>query len=242
MSKLELSQFTYQALQVVSFYSGVHFSAAKLLPLVLSELNDQLGGDPVSLPLPADAPAEIPRIILSSKDKTLRMQISPLRVDLRWEAVSDVPVQIHQVCDLARKGFSVFSRATNAKPTRLALVVTRYHPTQNPAALLASHFCRPEFLVNLPEHKAALARPENFELHAHKITDLGQFRVNSWIRFKSANLQRGPKSDRIILVEQDLNTATQAKDNEFDLDRMSEFHKLCMPEFDNILRLYISPE
>src|SRR5438093_4571213 len=135
MSKLEVSQFAYHALQAVSFYSGSQFSGAKVLPLVLSELNNKLDGDPVSLPLPADAPAEIPRIILSSKDKTLRMQISPLRVDLRWEAVSDIAVQIPEVCDLARRGFSVFSRATNAKPTRLALVVTRHHQTQNPAEL-----------------------------------------------------------------------------------------------------------
>lgn len=45
------------------------------------EIGEPLSGEPTILPIPNDAPPEIPRIILSSPDKIFICNISPLRVD-----------------------------------------------------------------------------------------------------------------------------------------------------------------
>ncbi len=117
---------------------------------------------------------------------------------------------------------------------RLAALISRYVAADKPGPYLAAHFCRDEWL------KAPFNRTENFELHAHKVFSLADnFRVNSWVRNKTAKLTRQDRP--IIVVEQDINTLAEESGNDFRSEQIGQFFSLAPGEFEKILNLYYPP-
>ena len=70
------------SIQASLFVSNLVFSTSKFLRTILDLCSDKFDGDPVVLPLPENAPREIPRIILERRDKSLKLEISPVRFNL----------------------------------------------------------------------------------------------------------------------------------------------------------------
>lgn len=234
------SAFRFNEYQAVAFYANLQLAVRRILPHLLSELADVLDGDPISLPVPKEAPPEVPRLILGNKDQSIRMEISLLRTDVRWQRrTEERAVTLPQFSDFAVRAFSRFQELTQARPGRLALVVYRFQPHENPGKALAAHFCLPHLLLEDPTRKGPLNRPENFEIHAHKRFQLAQFRVNSWVRCKTGTIKVGDKRDRIILVEQDINTLPEVlEETELSDEEIHNFHRLCIDELETIIRLY----
>lgn len=118
------------------------------------------------------------------------------------------------------------------------MVVHRYQASDDPARALSTHFCKPDLLSQDP--KGPLNRPENFELHAHKTYKLGRFAINSWMRCKSGVLM-GDTAQRIVFVEQDLNTVAEGLQREtYGTGDIEEFFALTIPELDAIARAYFA--
>ena len=234
------ADFRFHSYQAATFYTSLQFATGKLLGPLLADVGDKLDGDPVTIPVPENAPPEVPRIILSSKDGTLRLEISLARVDIRWaRRAQGSEMPLSDFNDFAYNTLRHLQRYLNAPSGRLGLAATRFQPSENPGRVLAEHFCRPELLSTTPDTKGPLNRPENFEIHAHKRFVLGRFRVNSWVRAKSGRLESDSVKQPIILVEQDLNTlAEEAEASEFLADDFREFLGLSATEMDTILRLY----
>lgn len=234
---LEPAAFLSGTYQAAAFYARAVLVPGKVLPRLLQDLGTVLDGDPISLPIPSNAPPEIPRIILSSKDQALRLEVSTSRVDMRWQRVTDdARLDLGEFTAAALRAFASYQRAIEAHPGRLGFIVVRSAEHENPGRLLAEHFCRPELLSNQPGKKGPLNRPEQFEIHSHKTFTLGQFRLNSWVRFKSGTRKNRP----ILLVEEDLNTPAQdLADVQFSDDQMREFFSRTALESEAILRLYL---
>lgn len=234
------SAFRFSAYQGAAFYANLQLTVGRLLPRLLSDLSDVLDGDPITLPVPKDGPAEVPRIILGNKDESMRMEISLVRTDIRWNLKRAAPeLNLSQFSSFAQRAFACFHQATQAKPGRIALVLNRFQLHENPGKEIASHFCRPELLLNEPGRKGPLNRPEQFELHAHKRFDLGRFRVNSWVRCKTGTFTEGQSRHKVVLVEQDINTLPEAlAETEFNEADIGEFYELSITELDTIMRLY----
>ena len=234
------SAFRFGTYQAVAFYANLRLAINKILPRLLSELADVLDADPIALPVPGEAPPEIPRLFLSNKDQSIRMEVSPQRADVRWQRKSpSSEMNLEQFCDFSQRAFVCFHEAAHVMPGRIALVVNRFQPHENPGKALASHFCHPPLLSNEPGKKGPLNRPEQFELHAHKRFEIGSFRVNSWVRCKTGTITEEQKKHPIILVEQDINTLAEGlADTEFSGDDIREFHHLTVKEFETIIRLY----
>jgi hypothetical protein len=147
----------------------------------------------------------------------------------------DAPIiDIDQFYSDAIGFLSLFKETVDCRIGRLAAVRTLYAIHDNPGLFLARHFCKDIW------DEAPLNRPENFELHAHKVFPLSdKFTVNSWARSKTGNLTEEKKKKRIVLFEQDLNTlAEEAKDNSFNSEDIALFFDQIIPEFDNILKQY----
>ncbi|MBI4484090.1 MAG: hypothetical protein HY652_14535 [Acidobacteria bacterium] len=235
------SGFSFGAYQAATFYASLQLTVNKVLPQLLNGLSDVLDGDPIALPVPAEAPPEVPRILLGNKNRSIRFDISHSRADVRWQRPGNELQgwDLRRFCDFAQRAFGLFHEATQAKPGRLALIVNRFQPDEKPGRALASHFCRPALLSNQPGKKGPLNRPENFELHAHKTFELGPFLVNSWVRVKTGLKTEAGERTKIILVEQDLNTlAEKLPDTEFSENEIREFYRLAVPELEVIIRLY----
>jgi hypothetical protein len=189
----------FSGYQAAAFYVNLQFSVGAIVRPLLQRLDNLLDGDPISLPIPEEAPPEIPRIFLTNKDRSLRFDLSPARADFRWQRPDHGEMPLGRFTELAQYAFAGFQEAAQATPGRLALVVHRFKADDRPGFALAEHFCRPELLANEPR-KGPLSRPEAFELHAFKRYHAGRFALNSWVRAKSGTLTNPQGTQPIILV------------------------------------------
>jgi hypothetical protein len=217
--------------QVVLFTSGLQFSASRVL-IDMSQSVKLYDAEPVMLPNADEMPPEVPRIILSSRDGRHRMQASAIRCDIFRQALPEEPgPRLSELLPACLPIIRAYKRATNAAFDRLAIVVKRIVPFEQPAKLLSEHFCKDEWL------QGPLNRPQQFELHAHKVFEVpGSVYVNSWFRCKTAILNL-PEQRPGILIEQDFNTLKDIG-REYTQEDVETFFDAVVPAFDKVLDMY----
>src|SRR5437773_3624117 len=136
--------------QVVWFISGLAvINRLDFARRLIDATQGSLDGDPVVLPLPEDAPNEIPIIILRSKDDKLQVNISRTRVDFlareaRARSADSTLALSHE--RLAEIG--AILRSTGSAITRHALVtVWSAEPEKGGARYVIDNYLQPDPLV-----------------------------------------------------------------------------------------------
>src|SRR5437764_8439887 len=99
------------------------FKQALVLSAVLSRFNERFNGLVQALPLPNDVPAEVPRIILSSEDKSWALQAGPARVDCFWRLTDPNGTAPDNVLEQCAQVLTHYVETANVRVGRLALVV-----------------------------------------------------------------------------------------------------------------------
>jgi hypothetical protein len=230
--------FEVTSIQATVFTPSVSFATSKLFASVLEKWGEIFDSAPLSMPVPTDAPSEIPRIILQSSDMQKRLELAPKRANLFWlrQAETDTIVLENWLAS-APDILCEYVKIASGKVGRIASVLVRFLRNPNPGAFLAQHFCKEKWLV------APFNRPESFEIHSHKKYSLARrFNVNSWVRCKTGIFNK-PNQEPIILVEQDINTlAEEMEEREFSDAEIRDFFQLVKQEFDSILSLYFPGE
>jgi hypothetical protein len=233
MGPLDYSAFIFTSLQATIFTPDEGYSTAKVMTDFYPKLAKILDADPQVLPSAPGLPPEIPRITLMNRDDTLRLQISPVRVNLFGMVAKDAEPDAEQFYKQSIEIFSDYHKLLACRVGRLAAAVKRYARHETPGLFLARHFCKEEW------SDKPLNRPEGLELHAHKKYELSLFSVNSWVRSKTGQLQEEDTRIPIVLVEQDINTLAEDSDKKsFASEEIKEFFSIVLQEFDNILQLY----
>jgi len=229
---VSFDNFKIASLQVSIFTPDVFFSKTRVLERMIANFADSFDGDTVAIPIPENAPKEIPRITLHSADGKLKLDIAESRVNLfRYRTDSDVTIDTSQILDFSFRVIEEYKDCTQSTIGRLALVVTRFLRKEKAASTLASYFCRKKFTKELFDHA------HNFEIHSHKKYTLKKFNVNSWVRCQA----REPAKDNppIILVTQDINTlAEELETSDFSLDQVKAFLQVAYGEQEQILCRY----
>jgi hypothetical protein len=115
---------------------------------------------------------------------------------------------------------------------RLAVVVHRTAEDPAPALTIARHYFQERWL------KAPLNRPQELEIHAHKVFDLRpELPVNSWVRIRTAH--RLENNAPVIVFEQDINTLEEERmGRRFSAEGISGFYQAAAGELSVILDLY----
>lgn len=236
MDLIDARSFRPSIFQATIFTPDMDFSTAKVMRSFYPKCAEQFDADPEVIPNLPGFPPEVPRVILKNKDDSLKLEIAAARVNyFERTKKHDAPaIDISQFYSNAIGFLSLFKKTVDCRIRRLAAIRTIYAIHDNPGLFLARHFCK-DIWDEVP-----LNRPENFELHAHKIFPLSdKFTVNSWARSKTGNLTEDKKKTRIVLFEQDLNTlAEEAKDSSFTSEDIALFFNQIIPAFDNILYQY----
>lgn len=234
---LTAGDFVVGTCQATMFTPDAEVSTARVMARLLPQWLDRFDAEPAVLPLPEGIPREIPRITLNSRSKRWRCEIASGRISLVWQrsspAEGDIgPAQVfRETTPLLLEYFDFLGERVG----RLAAVLSRFAPCDTPGRQLAVHFCQERWL------QAPLNRPENFELHAHKVFQMaGRYKVNSWVRNKTGNVTEGKQSARaVVLVEQDVNTlAEEAATRAVTRGEISDFFEVVGPAFDEALQLY----
>ena len=203
--------FTTASVQVAFFAKTPgEFTQRKILLPLLNLPESPFDTEAAALPIPADAPVELPRVIVKSSDDVWKFTGGPARLDCYWtRSQESATTGIVQPLGQLRRILLAITEGSNLKIGRCALIVTRFAQVESPALSLIRHFCNSEV------QQGALYRSDNFELHNHKKRtlplDARQISVNSWMRCKTGALvaDRNP----VIVVEQDLNTLPEELTN-----------------------------
>ena len=231
---INTAHFNIESIQCSIFTPGFSFRQTAFLTYLLKHWGDKFDGNPLSIPLPDNAPPEIPGIFLTSKDNSLKMDVSRQRTNVSWNRTSsevnpDVPSVIGEMNDILRD----IIKDQRVSVDRLAFILNRFALVEDAAKMLAAHFCKEEWLTT------ALKRPENFELHVHEKHTLsaGQFNVNSWFRVRTGHIVVDSKP--AVIVQQDINTmAKEPESQPFQLEQIQTFFHEAVNLGDQVLALY----
>jgi len=165
-------------------------------------------GEQTILPIPDDAPLEIPRIMLGDKDKMFRCHISRKRLEFSLEPKSggsqklkeienDFLNQLANIATVAKTGLKV-------KIERLGIVVnSAMFLEESPVDFLMERFLKSGMIVDPCELNL------NF---LHKFA-LGEFKVNRWNRIRCLSPEGKENSGEInaLHIETDVNTVPEIK-------------------------------
>lgn len=237
----------------------VQFRTAKLLSTIFTpdfSLSDRFSvirlfkdlsgnrfdGELLSLPVPSEAPAEIPRIVMQSKDGNWKLEISLERTNLMYLLSKERDGTAPSIPDfgvMAEELFCQYVLRTGIRVQRLAFVTERFTEIddKSPAEFIADTYCRENYL------KAPFNNVQSFELHALKKYRFMNFNLNSWVRLKSAELIMKSKLP-IFLVINDVNTLSKQEqpDISFSEDDMKRFFIEVPGHVDEILSLYLKKD
>jgi len=235
---MKASDFNIFACQFTAFTPGGSF---RLWPLT-KELHDafveHFPSDPISLPIPDNAPREIPRLILRNENETSKLQIAPARVDIMFNSGNPFEtLKLSSKIQLSLDILELYEKTAGLSFGRLSFVITRSFTIENPAHQLAKHFCKSEWISS-----KALNRPQVLEMHAYKRYKVNDDfpAINSWIRHKAGELNiLGSQKFTGLIVEQDLNTPQEETDfAKFEAQKRSDFYHAMHPEAERILTDY----
>lgn len=235
MMNIDFRAFKPSLFQASIFTAEASFSTSKVMSTFFPHCTDTFNADPeVVADLPG-FPPEVPRIILSNKEGTLRLEIAAIRVNFfgRMKAREEL-VDIETFYKQAIQLFHLYIEKSDFKIGRIAAVRHSYAVHETPGIFLARHFCKESW------DASPLNRPKNFELHAHKFYSLSDdFKINSWARSKTGRLILDNKETPIVLFEQDLNTLSEEINTKSMTDEdIHNFYSIIIPEFDKILTEY----
>jgi hypothetical protein len=198
--------FRLSQAQSVVFLSAIDRSKITIATSVTKAIPDLAEVDPIILPIPDDAPPEVPRIIIQNELKGRGFHFSPSRIDLFMSFSNSPPAsQLAELCkpleqDTGTLWASLQSTAS-ARGHRLAFVATFAAETDNAASVLSTEFIRPVHARDAAEAQVHFL---------HKMT-LGTHNVNRWARLHSLETKPGTLN---LLV--DVNTVAE---NVFDVTR-----------------------
>lgn len=225
-------KFNNLSLQICVFTPFLSFNTNKIFSELMKKNSEVFDGDTISLPVSLNIPKDIPRLTLYSNDKILKLEIAESRVNfLKRVLPGEGSEGKNKFIGLCHEVLKSYIECTSAKVGRLANVTIKYWETENPALLLAKHFCKDKFI------EEPFNRPKSFEIHSHKQYKTDNFEINSWVRCKTGNLEKG--NEPIIIVEQDINTLSEhTNEMEFDINKIDTFVQMAYKEQEEVLIKY----
>lgn len=167
-------------------------------------LTNILDGDPTVLPVPNDAPLEIPRIILTSKNKTFTCNIAPERIDFvinNKSKVTETQLSINLEEEILKNSeilADLIVKSLRWRVHRLALISRfRYKPEGGVLSFM-KNLLSEEFGANSAE----------LEIHKLRHLKVDNFKSNHWVRFLSQNSRT---ANEFMLILSDINTLKTEK-------------------------------
>src|SRR5919106_420234 len=172
-----------QSAQIAYFLGTIDLSdRLKVASMIKDEIGEVLDGTPTILPMPDDAPLEIPRIVLSSKDKTTALNVAVSRIDYIYktsEGEQGIEIKEFQEDFISKVNAinKLLFDKLKATSYRLGLII-------NYQALLKEGglgFLKTRFLGDPKDNSIEV------QFHKRNQVDISGMKVNNWIRLIGLN-------------------------------------------------------
>ncbi|MCY3017594.1 MAG: hypothetical protein NTW87_00990 [Planctomycetota bacterium] len=197
-------------MQVTLFTRDVFREWAQLMAHLVGIKDLGTLSDPTLMPL-VDAPPEFPRMICNFKEKGLVFEGTGKALTFKWVGLpSGGYAEDHaKTCrEVSHKCLLDCMEKLKVVVTRTASVATWVMADLDcgPGEWVARRFFREEL------RKAPFNRPQQTEVHSHKVYTFGAFTVNSWGRVRTeklANPDREKLTDMAVTFMSDINTLAE---------------------------------
>jgi len=233
--------FTIYKFLAAVFTPGFTISSSlKVANHVVDLLGKYVGEEPTILPVPKEAPLELPRIVFSSPDKKWSLNISPHRTDLFFN-ISPTSTKDELSADkfssIASDFFEHYQKALELRVQRTALVTERSTIREDALTFILDRFCKKEQTTK----GKPFFNAKRFEIHSFKKYDWESFNLNSWVRLKYVPIKKEDgEIVPAVLVINDLNTYSLDEDPEakFSGGEIHSFYEKIPQQLRKILKLY----
>jgi len=202
--------------------------------------NNRFDGELISMPVPPDAPSQIPRLNLKSKNGTWQLEVSLERTNLIFFKPVNLSVpmpSLFEFSEIAGNIFRAYKGKTKIVIQRLALITERYAVIKEntPSQFLATKFCKNEYM------KQPFNRTSAFEIHSLKKYEFNKFNLNSWIRLKTNNLANEQRTP-VLTMTNDINTYASNEDPgvKFTQKDLTRFFSSIPEHLESIINLYFN--
>lgn len=192
--------------QIAYFLGSIDLSdRLKVAELIKKELGYILDGTPTILPIPDDAPLEIPRIIFPSKNNEFVCNVAVNRFDF----IQKLPNEKNGI------ELKLFKEELAKRVTKLnKLVFEELKATGNRLGLILNYNAIPkEGGLNLLK-KVYLGSLQDIstEVQLHKLTQgtIGDMKINNWIRLVASKKQLATGENQLVVIS-DINTYQSEK-------------------------------
>jgi hypothetical protein len=217
-------------------------SSINFVNIAIELLGDKLEENPIILPIPQDAPANIPRIQLTSADKKWNLSISLERTDLIYFDPSlsgETFLDIKDFTFTSSQFLSEFKDRLDLAVQRIAFVTERILPEEK-ADFIIDRFCKKE----LKQEGKPFNNVRQFEIHSRKRYDYEGYKINSWVRIKSVDLKTKNIITPGVMIVNDLNTLPYSEDpeNRFSSKEIEDYFDKMYVHLNEILNKYFSNE
>lgn len=215
-------------------------NSLKIANLVVGIIGEYVGEEPSILPIPQNAPPEVPRILFGSTDKKWGLNISLQRANLFYTvdpASTEERISEEEFSSVASMFFGEYQKKLTLRVQRLAFVTERSWIGDNALSYILERFCsKSQISENRPFYNT-----KRFEIHSLKKYPWEGFNINSWVRIKFLPIKTGDdETAPAILITNDLNTLSlnEAQDENFSDGQILKYFNEIPLELKNILKLY----
>jgi len=219
-------KFRVESLQGILFLSN--FAYGKKMDLV-NKLSHALPflfeKDPTLLPIPDDAPPDIPRIMLSNKSEKYKCNISANRIDFFYKDEKEPkPFQevFKQFYPNYKKFFTSLKSEFNPQIGRVALIsklISSLEESSND--LIKSNFLKKGIFLN----------PHNLDLIILYKDKVDTFEINRLIKIRSLRKVGDPENDKALRLEIDINTLSE-KTGDYNKEEIDKIYNLIINKID----------
>ena len=188
-------------------------------------------GQPMILPIPQDAPSEIPRIILKNANKSYACNISQDRIDFtfsRKEAHATLQDVSNTFLNHLISHVEVINNNLRVSIIRVGVVVTLIFPLKESSNKFVSEkFLKEHLFENSYEVQIGILKREQ----------LAGFETNCWFKMNTLRNKKDQSDDRALLIAYDVNTLPEKL---FDLnrDQVSIFYNSSIKYISDSLKVY----
>lgn len=185
----------------------------KLASDIISISENILEGDPAILPIPPDAPPEIPRIITKSKDERYTCNVSLNRIDLFFKPKG----RDEQSLDIVSGEYlKLLLNLTSLLKENFKIAIPRIGIVANLLFEL-SESSNTYILRKYMKETGLISGTHEAQIHAlNKVTLPNKIKVNRWLRIITSRSGQDPSNDRYLSISIDINSVPGVP---YDFDR-----------------------
>ncbi|NQT83931.1 hypothetical protein HQ563_12970 [bacterium] len=214
----DIEQFSPLFIQAAMFIRGMGFSD----PLSIAQgIQHAVGGifdgQPGVFPVPPNAPANVPRIVLKDGLQRYQCKVSAGRLDLAFDGskkrASSTGAVWDEYSEITRQLAEYLKKKNPTRVWRLGLVVRLFKVLEGSANIhIREKYLRDDRFEDPYEMHLSVLNKEN----------MGGFGINRWLRLRPMRKRDDPTNDSGLVVEIDINTHAE-ENNDFTEEEITRF-------------------